>query len=153
MTVSAPHTARPAHGRGDGVLADIIGSDRCQAEGFTARSSSPVLAICRKLIEAEVDPDLPLRAYRGNVLCLAIRSIGEAARLIVKSAGNGVPIFAVSTGHEGAAAPPVRQSGAAHPRVYRAGARNGQSATADGADHAAHSSQRRKRDGTVTPPG
>ena len=129
MTVLTPHAAKPA--LRDGIRAEIIGSDRCHAEGYTVRSSAPGLAICRKLIEAGFDPDLPLRAYRGDVLCLTIRSIGEAARLIVKSAGNGVPIFAVNTGHEGAAAPPVRQSGggdvgAAHPRVYRAGARAGQ---------------------------
>ncbi len=132
-----PHAAKPAYF--GGALADIIGSDQCQAEGFTARGSSPVLAICRKLIEAGFDPDLPIRADRGDVLCLTIRSIGEAAQLIVKSAGNDVPIFAVNTSHEGAAAPPVRQTvggdvGTAHPRAYRAGARN-----ADGADHAAHS--------------
>ena len=34
------------------VRGDFIGSDRCQAEGHTVRGSSPMLALCRKLVEA-----------------------------------------------------------------------------------------------------
>jgi hypothetical protein len=37
--------------------------------------------------------------------------MGEGARLTVKTAGNGCPIFALDTAWEGAAAPPKRQSG------------------------------------------
>lgn len=71
------------------VRAELIGSDECRAQGLTARSSAPVLAICRKLIEAGVDPKRSLHAYRGNVLCLTVRSIGEGARLTVDE-HNGV---------------------------------------------------------------
>jgi hypothetical protein len=39
--------------------------------------------MCRKLIEAGYDPDRPLHAYRGDVLCLKVRSIGEGAKLTV----------------------------------------------------------------------
>jgi hypothetical protein len=69
------------------IRAEISG-DTCGAFGVTARSSSPILSLCRKLIEASHDPATPLEAYRGNTLCLRIQSIDEAAGLEV--AGNGV---------------------------------------------------------------
>lgn len=87
MTVHTPHAAKPAHC--NGIRAKITDSDQCHAEGYAVHSSAPVLAICRKLIEAGFDPDLPLRAYRGDVLCLTIRSIGEAAYLNINSKGTG----------------------------------------------------------------
>jgi hypothetical protein len=65
------------------VRADIIGSDRCTAEGLTACGSAPVLALCRRLLAAGVDPDRPLCAYRGDMLSIAIRSIREGAALTV----------------------------------------------------------------------
>ena len=71
------------------VRAQIIGSGRCSAEGHTGRGLSPVLALCRKLVEAGFDPGLPLHAYRGDILCLTVRSIGEGARLTVKERRNG----------------------------------------------------------------
>ncbi len=36
--------------------------------------------------------------HRGAMVALRVRSIGEAARLVVKTSGNGVPIFAVQEG-------------------------------------------------------
>jgi len=53
-----------------------------------AESGSPVLVLCRKLVEAGHDPAAPLEACRGDVLCLRVRSIGEAAQLEI--GGNGV---------------------------------------------------------------
>ena len=38
------------------VRADIIGSDQCRAEGYTVRGASPVLKLCRKLVEAGFNP-------------------------------------------------------------------------------------------------
>ena len=55
-------------------------ANRCTAEGITATSNAPVLALCRKLIAAGYDPATPLEAYRAATLCLNIRSIGEAAQ-------------------------------------------------------------------------
>ena len=69
--------------------AELIGSDVCTAFGLTARNHSPVLALCRALIEAEHNPATPLDAYRGDVLCLRVRSIGEGARLEVNTKGTG----------------------------------------------------------------
>lgn len=75
------------------IRAELSGSDRCSAEGITASAPSPVLAICRKLVEAGFDPATPLEAYRGDVLALRVRSIGEGARLEIGSKSG----FAVRT--------------------------------------------------------
>src|SRR5262249_39666935 len=42
--------------------AELRGDDICDACGITVRSSAPVLALCRKLIEAGHDPPGPLWA-------------------------------------------------------------------------------------------
>ena len=70
------------------IIAQITGSDRCEAEGFSVcGNAAPVLAMCRKLVEAGFDPTRPLHAYRGDVLCLRVRSIGEGAELRVGEGG------------------------------------------------------------------
>ncbi len=74
------------------VHAELVGSHQCRAEGFTARSSSPIFAICRALIAAGVCPDRPLHAFRDGMLCIVVRSIAEGARLIVKDRASG-PVF------------------------------------------------------------
>jgi hypothetical protein len=91
------------------IRASLFGLDRCEAEGVTVRGSAPVLALCRELIAAGFNPATPLEAWRDETLCLRVRSISEGARLTVKAAGNGCPIFAQRDGREGAAASPVRQ--------------------------------------------
>jgi hypothetical protein len=70
------------------IRAALIGSDRCEAEGISVCAAAPVLALCRKLVAAGHDPRRPLHAYRGNVLALRVRSIGEGAELAI--AGDGV---------------------------------------------------------------
>jgi len=86
------------------IRALLIGSNRCDAAGFTVLGRAPVTELCRVLHQAGFDPGGPLRAYRAEVLCLAVRTIGEGARLTVKTAGSGCPVFASV---EGAAAPHV----------------------------------------------
>jgi hypothetical protein len=90
------------------IRAEIINSGQCSAEGITARGSSPVLALCRKLVAAGYDPSAPLEAWRGSTLCLRVRSIGEAAGLEVNGRGTGFK----RTGPVGTALP-VRQNGSA----------------------------------------
>jgi hypothetical protein len=70
------------------IRAQLIGSDRCNAIGFTARGAAPVLQLCRLLVGAGINPDTPLHAYRGDTLCLIVRSIGEAANLELNSKGT-----------------------------------------------------------------
>jgi hypothetical protein len=74
------------------IRAEIIGTT-CTALGITAHGSAPVLALCRKLVEAGHDPATPLEAWRGAVLCLRIRSIGEGAQITVQDGENGRPGF------------------------------------------------------------
>jgi hypothetical protein len=85
------------------IVATLHGDDICTARGITARSSTPVLQICRRLIAVGHDQATPLHAYRGDVLCLRIRSIGEAARLEVSRTG-------FKRRCEGGTAPLVRKS-------------------------------------------
>jgi hypothetical protein len=87
------------------IRADLIGSDTAVALGLIINSSSPVLALCRALVEAGHDPAIPLEAYRGNVLCLRVRSIGEGARLELNGHGTGFRHV-----HEGGRASPMRFS-------------------------------------------
>jgi hypothetical protein len=65
------------------VRAELTGSDRCSAIGIEVRGAAPVLALCRKLVDAGHDPATPLEAWRGAVLCLRVRSIVAGARLTV----------------------------------------------------------------------
>jgi hypothetical protein len=71
------------------IEAELNGGDSCQGYGITTRSSSPVLSLCRKLNEAGYDPSRPLHVYRGKVLALIVRTIGEGARLRVSPHGFG----------------------------------------------------------------
>ena len=73
------------------IRAELASDDTCT--GITAKSSAPVLSLCRKLLKAGHDPATPLEAWRGSVLCLRVRSIGEAARLRMGVAPTGRPIF------------------------------------------------------------
>jgi hypothetical protein len=65
------------------IEAELLGSNTCRARGITTRGNAPVLALCRALLGAGYDPSRPLHAYRGKVLALKVRSIGEGARLTV----------------------------------------------------------------------
>jgi hypothetical protein len=73
------------------IRATLIGSDRCEAEGIVAHAYAPACAVCRKLVEAGYDPRTPLVAWRGEVLCLHIRTIGEGAQLTVEDDRRGTP--------------------------------------------------------------
>jgi hypothetical protein len=74
------------------IRAEIVGTT-CTALDITVHGAAPVLALCRKLIEAGHDPSLPLHAYRGDVLALRVRSIGEGAQLTVQDSKSGRPRF------------------------------------------------------------
>lgn len=71
------------------IRGELSGSDGCSALGITATGNAPVLALCLLLIEAGYDPATPLEAYRGDVLALRVRTIGEGARLRIATHGVG----------------------------------------------------------------
>ncbi len=81
--------AEKSQGQAWVIHAEIAGDDFAAAEGVSARGHAPVLRLCRALIEAGVDPRRPLHAYRGNTLCLIVRSIGAGAGLRIASHGVG----------------------------------------------------------------
>ena len=65
------------------IITKVSSDSIAEAEGITVTIGSPVLALCRKLVEAGHDPATPMQVYRGDTLCLTVRSIGEAAELEV----------------------------------------------------------------------
>jgi hypothetical protein len=73
------------------ICATLTGSDRSEPESVIARGPAPVLAICRALIEAGHEPERMLHAYRGGVLAVKVRSLGEGARLNVEDDRHGTP--------------------------------------------------------------
>src|ERR1700733_5967657 len=70
------------------IRAELSGDFDCTAEGLAVTANAPVLEMCKRLIAARYDLDLPMEVYRGDVLALRIRSIGEAASLEVNSKGT-----------------------------------------------------------------
>jgi hypothetical protein len=78
------------------IRADLSDADTCSTAWIQIRDTAPVLALCRSLIAAGMDPDQALEVYRGATLALKVRSIGEAAGLEVNSKGTGfIPVRAV----------------------------------------------------------
>jgi hypothetical protein len=102
--------ARNIQPKREHVIAELVGNDSCRCQEIDAAvtANAPVLAMCRQLLATGIDPDTALGVYRRGVLALKVRSIREGARLTVKTAGNGTPIFTLDHGCKGAAAPPVR---------------------------------------------
>jgi hypothetical protein len=60
------------------VRAELIGANRATALGVEAHGPSPVLALCRGLLEAGHDPATPLHAYRGDI---GLTPIGSRSRV------------------------------------------------------------------------
>ena len=87
------------------IPAELIGSDRCLAVGYVTRGTTPILAMCRRLIEADYDPTTPLHCYRGATLAITVASIGQGAGLKLNGHGSGFRAV-----YDGVAAPPVRKS-------------------------------------------
>lgn len=103
------------------IRAEIIGSSQATATGIMVSGrNTPVLTLCRALIDAGHDAATPLEAYRGETLCLYVISIGAGARLTVKeTTKDGVPRFVKLAGDLDAleadggvhGRPPMRQTG------------------------------------------
>jgi hypothetical protein len=71
------------------IIATLAHDDTAAALGIVVTGPSPVLQLCRRLIEIGHDPDRPLQAWRGSTLALRVSSIGEAAELEIGSKGTG----------------------------------------------------------------
>jgi hypothetical protein len=97
--------ATPLRKPSQAIRAELIGSDLCAAAGYVARGTTPILALCRKLVAAGVNPALPLECYRGRVLAITVASIGQGAGLEINGHGTGFRPL-----REGGAASLVRKS-------------------------------------------
>ena len=73
------------------IYATLIGSDVCVVEGIIARGYAPLCLLCRELVAVGFNPASPLKGWRGETLCLRVRSIGEGARLAVANDRHGTP--------------------------------------------------------------
>ena len=96
------------------VIAELIGSETCAAEGLTSCGSSPVLELCRLLVERGFDPNRPLHVYRGDhkYLALVVAGIGVGAQLEVNGRGTSFAKRPVSVG---TASPKRKTAGRGHP--------------------------------------
>src|SRR5262245_35957912 len=81
--------------KGGCMRADLTGAETCSAAGITTHGITPVLALCRRLLEAGHDPATRLEVYRGATLALTVRTIGEGAKL---SIGGGGVRFSMASG-------------------------------------------------------
>jgi hypothetical protein len=89
------------------LIAHLTGDDICACEDMTVRSSMPIIAMCRMLIQAGYHPALPMEVWREELLALRVTKIGLAARLRPRTdcPGGG---FAIDNEYVRAGSPPVR---------------------------------------------
>ena len=93
------------------IAARLTGSHRCEALGIVATGHAPVLALCRQLLAAGIDPDAELVVYRNGVLSLRIQSIRTATRLTIEDGETGIPRFRLIRPERRGAASPARKNG------------------------------------------
>jgi Fe2+ transport system protein FeoA len=74
------------------VRAELIRSDTCAAVGISVRGTSPVLALCRSLLSAGLNPDSSLEVFRNGILAVRVRSIREGAALEISAKGVGFTV-------------------------------------------------------------
>lgn len=56
-------------------------------------TATPVLTYCRQLMDDGVEPDTEVHVYRGDILAIKVRKLGEAAKLTVQDNKYGTPVF------------------------------------------------------------
>jgi hypothetical protein len=109
-----PASRHDGQGPANGVIrCELIGSDTAIGLGRAVKAYTPVLDLCRELVAAGENPTRPLHAYRGQVLCLQIRSIGEGANLEINAGGTG---FRRRRQPDAASPIAAKASGASQPR-------------------------------------
>ena len=96
--------ATPSRKPSQVVRAELVGSDRCLAAGYVTRGTTPVLAMCRKLVAAGINPAASLECYRGTTLAITAASIGQGAGLEINGHGTGFRAL-----RKGGAASPIRK--------------------------------------------
>jgi hypothetical protein len=71
------------------IRAELFRSSICAVSGstITAIATAPVLLACRQLVEAGYPSTAAMEVYRGDVVALRVRTIGEAANLEISDRG------------------------------------------------------------------
>jgi hypothetical protein len=86
---------RRVNGAVSPLCVNLVGVDQANCEGVGVSSRTPMLALCRALTEAGHAPNASLQAYRGEILCLRVRSLAEGAALTIREdTKDGRPRFA-----------------------------------------------------------
>jgi len=88
------------------IRCELTGSDTARAGNLTA--SGPT-ELCRLLLAAGTDPDIPLECFRGRTLALRVKSIRAGARLTVRET-DGPRFVAWKAWPHRAVTPPIRQN-------------------------------------------
>ena len=86
------------------IRAERRGSTTCTSDNVVVHGDAPILALCRQLLAAGLNPDQALEVFRGSTLAVRVRSIGEAAALEINAKGSGFVPRPVRT------ASPMRQT-------------------------------------------
>ena len=81
------------------IMAQLKGSNVCIAEGITVTHNAPALEMCRRLVEAGVDPEKPLVCFRSGEIAVKICSIGWGAKHAVDESQNGPKVTAHRPDH------------------------------------------------------
>ena len=110
--------ATPRRQPAQAIRAELRGDNECRAAGHITRGTTPILAMCRKLVAAGIDPATPLECYRGTTLCLLVTSIGEAATLEPNSGGTCFTRRCIRRRTTVRAAPPVAPLATDAPRPH-----------------------------------
>jgi hypothetical protein len=123
--LGSPEPDRPQGRKGTGTMtaiatppirAELTGSNRAEALGVSVRGGyAPLCQLCRRLIRAGINPDLPVEAYRNGVLALRARSLLVAAQLTVEDCQDGRPRFRPYRARSSGVAPPIAQNEPALP--------------------------------------
>ena len=66
--------ATPRRQPAQAIRAELRGDNECRAAGLITRGTTPILAMCRKLVAAGVNPATPLECYRGPTLAITARA-------------------------------------------------------------------------------
>jgi hypothetical protein len=81
------------HITAESIHATLRGDNECEAANIVATGHAPVLILCRRLLQQDVDPDTAMVVYRRGQVALRVRAIGQAANLAVEDNKYGTPHF------------------------------------------------------------
>jgi len=114
--------ATPRRQPAQAIRAELRGDNECRAAALITRGTTPILAMCRKLVAAGVNPATPLECYRGPTLAIIVASIGHGAGLEIN--GHGTGFRPISEGGAASLVPKsneVEVSGIPEPLAHLAG--------------------------------